>query len=86
MIALRAPVSKDLRAILTVMRIAASLERIGDYAKNMAKRTAVLVDMPQSAAQTQHCAAWPAKCRRCSKTRSTLIYGRRGIGRGRAPA
>ncbi len=46
-IALRAPVSKDLRAILTVMRIAASLERIGDYAKNMAKRTAALVDMPQ---------------------------------------
>lgn len=45
-IALRAPVSKDLRAILTVLRIAASLERIGDYAKNMAKRTGTLVDMP----------------------------------------
>lgn len=45
-IALRAPVSKDLRAILTVLRIAASMERIGDYAKNMAKRTATLVDMP----------------------------------------
>jgi len=48
-IALRAPVSKDLRAILTVLRIAASLERIGDYAKNMAKRTGTLVDMPQIA-------------------------------------
>jgi len=46
-IALRAPVSKDLRSILTVLRIAASLERIGDYAKNMAKRTGTLVDMPQ---------------------------------------
>ena len=45
-IALRAPVSKDLRSILTVLRIAASLERIGDYAKNMAKRTGTLVDMP----------------------------------------
>ena len=45
-IALRAPVSKDLRSILTVLRIAASLERIGDYAKNMAKRTSTLVDMP----------------------------------------
>jgi phosphate transport system protein len=44
-IALRAPVSKDLRSILTVLRIAASLERIGDYAKNMAKRTGTLVDM-----------------------------------------
>lgn len=46
-IALRAPVSKDLRAVLTVLRIAASLERIGDYAKNMAKRTATLADMPK---------------------------------------
>jgi phosphate transport system protein len=45
-IALRAPVSKDLRSILTVLRIAASLERIGDYSKNMAKRTGTLVDMP----------------------------------------
>ncbi len=44
-IALRAPVSKDLRTILTVLRIAASLERIGDYAKNMAKRTSVLAEM-----------------------------------------
>ena len=44
-IALRAPVSKDLHAILTVLRLAASLERIGDYAKNIAKRTSVLVEM-----------------------------------------
>ena len=44
-IALRAPVSKDLRTILTVLRLAASLERIGDYAKNIAKRTSVLVEM-----------------------------------------
>ena len=44
-IALRAPVSKDLRTILTVLRLAAALERIGDYAKNIAKRTSVLVDM-----------------------------------------
>jgi len=46
-IALRAPVSKDLRSILTVLRLAASLERIGDYAKNIAKRTSVLVDLPK---------------------------------------
>ena len=44
-IALRAPVSKDLRSILTVLRLAASLERIGDYAKNIAKRTSALVEM-----------------------------------------
>ena len=44
-IALRAPVSKDLRVILTVLRIAASMERIGDYAKNMAKRTSTTIIM-----------------------------------------
>ena len=46
-IALRAPVSRDLRSLLTVLRLAASLERIGDYAKNIAKRTSALVDLPQ---------------------------------------
>ena len=44
-IALRAPVSKDLRSVLTVLRLAASLERIGDYSKNIAKRTSVIVEM-----------------------------------------
>jgi phosphate transport system protein len=53
MIALRAPVSKDLRTILSVLRLSASLERIGDYAKNIAKRTSVLVEMnPVSGADT----------------------------------
>ncbi|WP_317054582.1 phosphate signaling complex protein PhoU [Roseovarius rhodophyticola] len=44
-IALRAPTAIDLRVILTVMKIASNLERIGDYAKNMAKRTTVLAQM-----------------------------------------
>lgn len=44
-IALRAPVSKDLRALLSVLKLAGSLERVGDYAKNMAKRTAILAEM-----------------------------------------
>ncbi len=44
-IALRAPAASDLRVILSVMKIAGNLERIGDYAKNMAKRTGVLVQM-----------------------------------------
>lgn len=44
-IALRAPVGRDLRTILTVLRLAASLERVGDYAKNIAKRTGVLSGM-----------------------------------------
>ncbi|MBY6089729.1 phosphate signaling complex protein PhoU [Pseudooceanicola sp. 502str34] len=45
LIALRAPTASDLRVVLSVMKIAANLERIGDYAKNMAKRTGVLVQM-----------------------------------------
>lgn len=45
-IALRAPTAVDLRVILSVIKISANLERIGDYAKNMAKRTSVLAQMP----------------------------------------
>jgi len=45
-IALRAPTAIDLRMILSVMKISGNLERIGDYAKNMAKRTGVLSQMP----------------------------------------
>ncbi len=44
-LALRQPIASDLRTVLTVMKVAANLERIGDYAKNMAKRTSVLVHM-----------------------------------------
>jgi len=44
-IALRAPTAIDLRLVLSVMKISGNLERIGDYAKNMAKRTSVLVGM-----------------------------------------
>lgn len=45
-IALRAPTAIDLRMILSVMKISGNLERIGDYAKNMAKRTSILSQMP----------------------------------------
>ncbi len=42
-IAIRAPAAVDLRVVLSVMKIAGNLERIGDYAKNIAKRTGVLI-------------------------------------------
>ncbi len=45
-IALRAPIATDLRTVLTVMRIVGGLERSGDYAKNLAKRSLVLAQMP----------------------------------------
>ena len=44
-IALRAPTATDLRSVLAVIRISGNLERCGDYAKNVAKRTTVLVQM-----------------------------------------
>jgi phosphate transport system protein len=42
LIARRAPTASDLRLVLAVMRAAHSLERVGDYAKNVAKRTRVI--------------------------------------------
>jgi phosphate transport system protein len=45
-LALRQPTATDLRTVLTVMKIASNLERVGDYSKNIAKRTSVLVEMP----------------------------------------
>lgn len=46
LIAIRSPTASDLRLVLSVMKISANLERIGDYAKNMAKRTMVLAQGP----------------------------------------
>jgi phosphate transport system protein len=45
-IALRAPMASDLRILLSVLRLATSLERMGDYAKNVAKRVTVLSGLP----------------------------------------
>ena len=41
-IALRAPMATDLREIVAALKISSVLERVGDYAKNIAKRTQVL--------------------------------------------
>ncbi|WP_323764648.1 phosphate signaling complex protein PhoU [Marinovum sp.] len=46
-IALRAPTAVDLRIILSVMKTSNDLERIGDLAKNMAKRNSVLMQLTQ---------------------------------------
>ncbi|MEX0307600.1 MAG: phosphate signaling complex protein PhoU [Ruegeria sp.] len=44
LIALRAPTAGDLRLVLSVLKVSGNLERIGDYSKNIAKRTTVLVN------------------------------------------
>ncbi len=41
-IALRAPMADDLRAMIAALKIAAVLERVGDYAKSIAKRVPLL--------------------------------------------
>ncbi|MCF1709720.1 phosphate signaling complex protein PhoU [Tabrizicola sp. J26] len=45
-LALRSPTATDLRTVLSVMKIASALERCGDYAKNLAKRSSVLNQLP----------------------------------------
>ena len=41
-IALRAPMADDLREVVAALKIAGVVERIGDYAKNIAKRVALM--------------------------------------------
>ena len=49
MIAMRQPMAEDLRSIMVAIRISSDLERIGDLAKNIAKRTlAVNEPLPRS--------------------------------------
>ncbi len=53
MIALRQPMADDLRTLIVALKIGSSIERIGDYARNIAKRTLTLAQVPSMpAAQT----------------------------------
>ena len=44
LLALRQPVAGDLRQIVMALKITGDLERIGDYAANVAKRSIVLAE------------------------------------------
>lgn len=46
LLALRQPMADDLRIIVAALKISSSLERVGDYAKNIAKRTFILAKGP----------------------------------------
>lgn len=46
LIALRQPVASDLRLVVGAIRMGLDLERIGDYASNIAKRAIVLAQLP----------------------------------------
>lgn len=47
MLALRQPMAGDLREVVSALKIASDLERIGDYAANVAKRSIALSQAPQ---------------------------------------
>jgi phosphate transport system protein len=47
LLALRQPVGQDLRLIIAALKIIHAIERIGDYARNAAKRAIVLSQQPQ---------------------------------------
>ena len=56
LLALRQPMAQDLRHIVAALKITGELERIGDYAKNVAKRSIVLdqFNMPQTLSGLAH--------------------------------
>ncbi|WP_419825316.1 phosphate signaling complex protein PhoU [Sphingomonas sp.] len=45
LIALRAPMADDLREVVAALKISGVVERIGDYAKNIAKRVPLLAEL-----------------------------------------
>lgn len=47
LLALRQPMASDLREIVVALKISSDLERIADYATNVAKRTITLANSPQ---------------------------------------
>jgi phosphate transport system protein len=65
LLALRQPMARDLREVYAALRISSDIERIGDYASNVAKRSIVLNNSP----------AIPASGRiaRLAKTANTLL-------------
>jgi phosphate transport system protein len=58
LLALRQPVASDLRSIVSALKVTGDIERIGDYAANVAKRSIVLsqYQLPYSLAGLAHMA------------------------------
>ena len=59
-IALRAPMADDLREVIAALKIAGVVERIGDYAKNIAKRVGRI--------RSRCCPRWPTSRQRWCTT------------------
>jgi phosphate transport system protein len=59
LLALRQPMASDLRFIIAAMKVSNAIERIGDYARNCAKRAVVISQQPQIGTMTGF--QWMAK-------------------------
>ena len=70
LIALRQPMAVDLREVVSALKISGALERIGDYACNIAQRARSLANCPRSS-RPAWCRAWPPWSRPRSRARST---------------
>lgn len=46
LLALRQPMARDLRDVIGALKVSSMIERVGDYAKNLAKRTSALAEVP----------------------------------------
>lgn len=53
LLALRQPMAMDLRQIVTALKISGELERIGDYAANIAKRAMALDRLPEESVKVR---------------------------------
>ena len=67
LLALRQPMAEDLRAVVCALKVSSNLERIGDYAKNIAKRSSVL-------AQVQPIGSASATIKRMSKLVQAMVH------------
>ena len=65
-IALRAPLANDLREVVAALKIASVVERIGDYAKNIAKRVPMIEEGSQDGTRIDPISILPAMGRMAS--------------------
>ncbi|MEM9733201.1 MAG: phosphate signaling complex protein PhoU [Pseudomonadota bacterium] len=65
-LAMRQPMADDLRAVICALKVSSNLERIGDYAKNIAKRTIPL-------SETSHIDTAETTIKRMSQTVREMV-------------
>lgn len=80
LLALRQPMAEDLRLVISALKMASNLERIGDYAKNVAKRTLILSAMEPVGNATQTLARMAGQVQDMIKT-VLDAYGARDIAK-----